>query len=101
MTWWKERVASAGSISDLHDGESWKAEAADTVMNQAGEVQVWYSDCGDGADPDAGKHTGPKSVFFSAKRYFYAINLSVEAVAHEVQQVVHCELYEILILLQG
>ena len=101
MTWWKERIASVGSISDLHDGKSWKAEAADPVMNQEGEVQVWLSDCGDGADPCAGKHRGPQSVFFSAKRYFNAMDLSVEAVANEEHQLVHCELCKILFLLQG
>ena len=72
MNWWKERVGTAGFISDVHDGESWKAEVADPVMNQEGEVQMWCSDCGDGADPCTGKHGGPQSVFFSAKRYFNA-----------------------------
>ena len=72
MNWWKERVGSAGFISDMHDGESWKAEVADPVMNQEGEVQMWCSDCGDGADPCTGKHGGPQTVFFSAKRYFNA-----------------------------
>ena len=72
MNWWKERKGNAGFISDVHDGESWKAEVADPVMNKEGEVQMWLSDCGDGADPCAGKHRGPQSVFFSAERYFSA-----------------------------
>ncbi|DBA77816.1 TPA: hypothetical protein ACH3X1_009173 [Trebouxia sp. C0004] len=73
MNWWKERVGNAGFIFNLHDGESWKAEVADPVMNQEGEVQMWLSDCGDGADPCAGKHRGPQSLFVSAKR---VLNLS-------------------------
>lgn len=44
MKGWKKRVASPGLMSDLHDGESWKAEVADPVMNQEGEVQMWISD---------------------------------------------------------
>lgn len=96
MHWWKERVATPGLISDLHDGESWKAEVADPVMNQEGEVQMFVSDCGDGADPCTGKHRGPQSVFFSAKRYLCAVNLSVQAIADDLPHVVHFYVTEIL-----